>query len=130
MKWKWKKPSWKGMKRWKKVSLILLALFLLLQIPFIYRRARLGSLYRAIRQVNSERAVDPAASDYADYKGVIHVHTSLGGHSYGTLSEVIRAASENGLNFVVMTEHPSDLMDTSEQTLKGVHAGVLFVNGN
>ena len=125
-----KKPSWKAMKRWKKIALITLAFFLLFQIPFIYRRIRLGQLSRAIQQVNSERVADQTERAYADYKGVIHVHSSLGGHSAGNLSDIIQGANRNQLNFVVMTEHPSDLMDTSEQTLKGVHAGVLFINGN
>jgi hypothetical protein len=129
MKWKWK-PSWKEMKRWKKAALILLAIFLLFQIPFIYRRIRLGSLRSAIRQVNAERVIDQTASAYTDYKGVIHVHSSLGGHSNGNFTDIILAANRNGLNFVVMTEHTSPLMDTSEMTLKGVHAGVLFINGN
>jgi hypothetical protein len=129
MKWKWK-PKWKEMKRWKKVTLVILALFLLFQIPFIYRRVRLGNLYSAIQRVNSERVPDESQSAYADYKGVIHVHSSLGGHSTGNFTDIIQAASQNKLNFVVMTEHTSDLMDTSEMTLKGVHAGVLFVNGN
>jgi hypothetical protein len=130
MKWKPKKPSWKTMERWKKVTLVIIALFLLFQIPFIYRRIRLGNLYRAIQQVNAERVVDQSESAYTDYKGVIHVHSSLGGHSAGGLADIIEAARQNGLSFVVMTEHPSDVMDTSEQTLKGVHAGVLFINGN
>lgn len=118
------------MKRWKKVALIIIALFLLFQIPFIYRRTRLASLRSAIQQVNAQRAVNQAESAYTDYKGVIHVHSSLGGHSTGNLADIIQAANRNNLNFVVMTEHPSALMDTSEQTLKGVHAGVLFINGN
>ncbi|MDT4953345.1 MAG: hypothetical protein QOJ02_1483 [Acidobacteriota bacterium] len=129
MKWKWK-PNWKEMRRWKKVALILLAVFLLFQIPFIYRRIRLGNLYSAIRRVNAERVVDQTASAYTDYKGVIHVHSSLGGHSYGNLADIITAANRNNLNFVVMTEHTSPLMDTSAMTLSGVHAGVLFINGN
>jgi hypothetical protein len=130
MKWKLKRPHWKEMKRWKKVALIILAVFLLFQIPFIYRRTRLGALRSAIQQVNAQRVVNQTESAYTDYKGVIHVHSSLGGHSTGNLADIIQAANRNNLNFVVMTEHPSDLMDTSEQTLKGVHAGVLFINGN
>ncbi len=118
------------MKRWKKIALIALVLFLLFQIPFIYRRLTLGQLSRATQRVNSERVADQSQNAYTDYKGVIHVHSSLGGHSTGNLSEIIQAANRNQLNFVVMTEHPSDVMDTSAQTLSGVHAGVLFVNGN
>ena len=118
------------MKRWKKAALIILAVFLLFQIPFIYRRIRLGNLYSAIRQVNAARVVDQTASAYTDYKGVIHVHSSLGGHSFGNFADIISAANQNGLNFVVMTEHTSPVMDTSAMTLNGVHAGVLFINGN
>jgi hypothetical protein len=129
MKWKWK-PNWKEMKRWKKIALIALALFLLFQIPFIYRRVRLGNLRSAIRQVNAERVVDQNATRYADYTGVIHVHSSLGGHSTGNFVDIIEAANRNNLNFVLMTEHTSPLMDTSAMTLRGIHAGVLFVGGN
>ena len=71
------------MKRWKKAALVALALFLLFQIPFIYRRIRLGNLRSAIRGVNSERVADDATSPYVNYAGVIHVHSALGGHSLG-----------------------------------------------
>jgi hypothetical protein len=130
MKWKWKLRG-EGMKRWKKAALIALLLFLLFQIPFIYRRVRLGNLRSAIRQVNEARVADAGAtSPYADYKGMMHIHSSLGGHSAGALPDVVEAAARNHLSFVVMTEHTSSVMDTSAMTLRGVHAGVLFVNGN
>ncbi|HJU55567.1 MAG TPA: hypothetical protein VJ715_13380 [Pyrinomonadaceae bacterium] len=129
MKWKWK-PNWKGMKRWKKVALVALALLLLFQVPFIYRRIRLGNLRSAIQRVNAERAVNESESAYAQYAGVIHVHSALGGHSLGNFEEIVEAARRNNLGFVVMTEHTSPVMDTSAMTLNGVHAGVLFVNGN
>jgi hypothetical protein len=129
MKRKWK-PNWKKMKRWKKVTLIALLLLMLFQIPFIYRRTRLGNLRSSIREVEASRVVDDTLSTYADYKGVLHVHSSLGGHSPGSFTEIIEAANQNNLSFVVMTEHTSPLMDTSAMTLGGVHSGVLFVNGN
>jgi hypothetical protein len=129
MKWKWK-PNWKGMRRWKKVALVALGLFLLFQVPFIYRRTRLGKLYSAIQEVNREREVDDTKNPYAYYAGVIHVHSALGGHSLGNFEEIIEAARSNNLNFVVMTEHTSSVMDTSAMTLNGEHAGVLFVGGN
>ena len=67
---------------------------------------------------------------FVEYKGVIHVHSFLGGHSSGTFSEIIDAAKANGLQFVIMTEHTEKDFDTSTMTLRGTHAGVLFVNGN
>ncbi|HYO90878.1 MAG TPA: hypothetical protein VEQ40_04550 [Pyrinomonadaceae bacterium] len=119
----------KRVKRWKKWTLLLLGLLLLSQSPFVYRRFQLRALRAKIHELNSSRTVsqdDP----YADYKGVVHVHSSLGGHSTGGFTEIVEAARRNGLGFVVMTEHPSATIDTAEMTLKGTQGGVLFINGN
>jgi len=43
---------------------------------------------------------------------------------------LISGAKANQLDFVVMTEHPQAEFDTSAMTLNGIHAGILFVNGN
>jgi hypothetical protein len=118
------------MKRWKKLLLVLLLAVLLSQIPFAYRRYKLGRLHAAIQLVNSERALETSGSSFAEYKGVVHVHSFLGGHSNGNFEDIIAAAKSNQLNFVVLTEHTSDDFNTAAMTLKGVHAGILFINGN
>lgn len=118
------------MKRWKKITLLLLVLLVLSQLPFIYRRHRLALLREEIARLNSERKVDPNSLPLADYKGVIHVHSILGGHSTGGFSDIIRAARANALDFVIMTEHPSAELDTAAMTLHDRHAGVLFVGGS
>jgi len=115
----------------RKFFLILLTVIVLSQLPFIYRRYRLGRLRTTIQQLTSQRvAAGESANEYVDYAGVIHVHTALGGHSTGTFTELIAAAKTNNLAFVIMTEHPQVDLDTSALTLNGVHAGVLFVNGS
>lgn len=117
------------MRRLLKLLAFVLVFALLSQTPFIYRRYRLGRLNAKIQELNGARSVqvDPA---YADYKGVIHVHSFLGGHSTGTFAEIERAAQANGLAFVVMTEHPSNDYDTRALTLRGQRSGVLFVQGS
>src|SRR6185295_5880998 len=120
------------MSRRKKFLTIILAAMLLSQIPFAYRRYRLGRLNAAIQSLTSER-VSPdksGAITFKDYKGVIHVHSFLGGHSTGTFQEIIAGAKANNLDFVIMTEHVESSFDTSALTLSGTHEGVLFVNGN
>lgn len=112
-----------------KGALCLALLLLLTQTPFIYHRYQLGRLAATIQQLNAARTV--AADDaYADYKGALHVHSALGGHSTGTLADIIKAAQTNALAFVVMSEHPAADMDTAAQTLSGMHGGVLFVAGS
>ena len=118
------------MTRRRKFLLFLLVAILLSQAPFAFRRYRLKRLRNTIQQLPSQRTTNETRTDYVDYKGVIHVHTSLGGHSTGTFSELIAAAKANNLDFVIMTEHPEADIDTAAMTLNGVHAGVLFVNGS
>jgi hypothetical protein len=116
--------------RSKKFILLIVVLVLLLsQIPFAYRRFKLRRLNAAIQQLNTQHTT-AAQSGFVDYKGVVHVHSSLGGHSAGTFSEIIAAAQKNGLQFVIMTEHTEKDFDTASLTLKGMHGGVLFINGN
>jgi hypothetical protein len=118
------------MKRWKKLVLIVIALVAISQIPFAYRRNKLARLWQAVEQLNSERTANSTNSGFVEYKGVMHVHSFLGGHSTGTFDEMISAAQANNLAFVVLTEHPSKNYDSAAMTLKGTHGGIVFLNGN
>jgi hypothetical protein len=114
----------------RKILLLFLGIVIVSQIPFAYRRYRLSRLNKTIQQLASQRVAQQTESGYVDYKGVIHVHSALGGHSTGNFAELIAAAKANQLDFVIMTEHPQADFDTSAMTLSGTHAGVLFINGN
>jgi hypothetical protein len=112
----------------KFIFLVVVVLLFLSQIPFAYRRLKLRQLNAAIQQLNWQRKT--SANGFVDYKGVVHVHSFLGGHSSGTFAEIISAAQANQLQFVIMTEHTEKDFDTAAMTLSGTHGGVLFINGN
>jgi hypothetical protein len=114
----------------RRIFIVLLGLILVSQLPFAYRRHRLSRLRNTIQQLASQRVSPTNDSGFVDYQGVIHVHSSLGGHSTGNFAELIAAAKANQLDFVIMTEHPQTDFDTAAMTLNGMHAGVLFLNGN
>ncbi|HMJ26728.1 MAG TPA: hypothetical protein VK475_12895, partial [Pyrinomonadaceae bacterium] len=114
----------------RRIFLVILGLVVISQLPFAYRRYRLKRLSQTIQQLASQRVAPPPESEFVDYRGVIHVHSSLGGHSTGNFAELIAAAKTNQLDFVIMTEHPQQDFDTAAMTLNGVHAGVLFMNGS
>lgn len=118
------------MRRWQKILFLLVVLLLLSQLPFAYRRRRLVKLNAAIQEVQSQRTTPPNDPMFAEYKGVSHVHSFLGGHSSGSFQEIIDGARSNDLDFVVMTEHNERDINTAAMTLQGIHGGVLFLNGN
>ena len=113
----------------KRSLLVLLVLLLLAQIPFIYRRYQTCKLADKVAQLESQRTThtDP---NFKEYKGIIHAHTSLGGHSTGSFDELIAAANKNDLDFVLMTEHVTEAYDSAALTLNGVYGKTLFVGGN
>lgn len=117
------------MKLWKKILLVLLAVILLAQIPFIYNRFQTGKLADKIVSLQSQKA-NPINQTYRDFKGIIHVHTNLGGHSTGSFDELIEGASASNLDFVVMTEHTAANFDSSALTLNGFYGNTLFIGGN
>ena len=117
------------MKRWKKILLILLAVILLAQIPFVYRRFQISNRAEKTNSLNTNRT-NLSNPNFNEYKGIIHAHTNLGGHSTATFDELIDGASKNNLDFVVMTEHTAENFDSSAKTLNGVFKNTLFVGGN
>src|SRR5215204_3815568 len=108
----------------KRILLILLAVLIAVQAPFIYRRYKIGKVAEKISEGNLNRTL-AGHPQYKEYKGIIHAHTSLGGHSAGGFDELISAANENDLDFVIMTEHYSDAYDTSALTLNGIYGKTL-----
>lgn len=107
----------------------MLAALFLAQIPFAYNRFRTGKLSEKINQLEAQRT-DSSNRDFNDYRGVIHVHTSLGGHSTGSFDKLLDGARNNKLDFVVMTEHTAEDYDTSALTLNGFYGKTLFIGGN
>ena len=72
----------------KFIILLVFLVLLLSQIPFAYRRYKLHRLNAAIQQTQSQR--NPQQTNgFTEYKGVVHVHSFLGGHSSGTFAEII-----------------------------------------
>lgn len=111
-----------------KIFIAALVILVLAQIPLIYRRYQVAQVSQKIAELNTQRT-DQKNEFYNEYKGVIHIHSSLGGHSTAHFDELIDAANSNDLDFVVMTEHYSDKFDTSALTLNGVYGKTLFVGG-
>ena len=115
----------------KRIFLLFLVIVVLAQIPFVYRRIQTGRLAQKLNAEQSAAQTKPPRTDgFDEYKGVIHVHTSLGGHSTGHFDELTAAATANDLDFVVMTEHVSNSYDSAALTLNGVYGKTLFVGGN
>lgn len=117
------------MKTYKRILLAAGCLVLVAQVPFAVNRYRTARLASEIKTLEAARGPVPDLG-FRDYKGVVHVHSFVGGHSTGTFDELIRAANGNGLDFVVMTEHVANDFDSAAKTLNERHGRAIWIGGN
>lgn len=117
------------MRTFKRVLLVAGCLLLVVQIPFAINRYRTARLAAEIEELGKLRGAVPELG-FRDHKGVIHVHSFIGGHSTGTFEELISAANDNGLDFVVMTEHVANDFDSAAKTLNERHGRAIWIGGN
>jgi hypothetical protein len=64
---------------------------------------------------------------YREVRGAIHVHSYLSHDSNGRPEEILQAATEAGLQFVIMTDHSHPRI--FEEGLEGWHRGILVIRG-
>jgi hypothetical protein len=64
---------------------------------------------------------------FADFKGVIHCHSFLSHDSRGTFGEIQDACRRVGIDFLVMTDHQTEVSVT--RGLRGFHGATLFMVG-
>jgi len=64
------------------------------------------------------------------YRGVLHAHSYWSHDSEGTLSDIIPAAKNAGLEFIFLTDHPRGNIDTIPRGFNGSYDGVLIEPGS
>lgn len=79
------------------------------------------------RQTTTPRPLPVAGTDLFDWKGVVHCHSYLSHDSTGTIEEISAAATAARLDFLVMTDHPTEFSIT--EGTRGRIGDTLFVVG-
>jgi len=74
----------------------------------------------------TRRPVQPVGG-YHDFSGVIHVHSLLSHDSKGTVDEIVEAAKQNGLSFVITTDHNNPRIHS--QGFEGWYDNILILRG-
>ncbi|MCF6332572.1 MAG: hypothetical protein L3J11_04735 [Draconibacterium sp.] len=64
------------------------------------------------------------------FRGVMHVHSYWSHDSEGTISEIISAATKDGINFIFLSDHPHGNLDTIPRGYHGMYNGVLIEPGS
>ena len=102
-----------------KIIVFVAAALLIVQIPFAYRAWLVGTVAEKISSSNPQPPIITRSDGLKEYVGVMHVHSVHRGELSDAYDEMLGAACDNQLDFVVLTEHYSTEFDTSAATLNG-----------
>ncbi|MCI0526236.1 MAG: hypothetical protein L0Y56_02110 [Nitrospira sp.] len=88
---------------------------------------KLKSLRADLVELKSQRLSSTDLAGYKDLRGVIHVHSYISHDSQGTREEIIHAAKQTRLNFIIMTDHDTPSIFT--EGMQGWYEDVLVIRG-
>ncbi len=113
------------------ISTIILVTFLILFTPAIWRNLITYPRFeKAVNEFNSKRKETGISSDLNTYRGIIHAHSYWSHDSEGTLHDLVPAAKHNGVDFIFLTDHPRNKLDTFPRGYRGYYDGVLIEPGS
>jgi hypothetical protein len=94
----------------------------------ILARRSNDDLLRDINRFHAQqRHAVPTLAGLTDYAGVIHVHSRVSRDCRGTPQEIIAAAQDAGLRFVLLTDHNTRKIFT--EGMQGSYEGILVIRG-
>jgi len=88
---------------------------------------KLKSLRADLVDLKSQRLSSTGLEGYKDLRGVIHVHSNISHDSKGTREEIIRAAKQAKLDFIIVTDHDTPSIFT--EGMQGRYEDILVIRG-
>lgn len=109
-------------------GLALFGLLLLLSVTLSCTSTKsLQKLRRSIQEPSRETVPESTPEGGRDVRGAIHVHSYLSHDSEGRPEEILQAAAEAKLDFIIMTDHTNPRIFT--EGLEGRHDGIFVIRG-
>lgn len=114
-------------KRVKRGLALLSLLLLVTAAPSCASTQSLQKLRRSLQEPPPQTVREPLPENFRDVRGAIHVHSYLSHDSEGTPEEILKAAAEAKLDFIIMTDHSNPNIFT--EGLEGRHGDLLVIRG-
>jgi hypothetical protein len=108
-------------------GILLFGLTFLMALAGCTPHYKLQSLKMELAEVQAQRLPMTGLEEFQDFRGAIHVHSYISHDSLGSPEEIIQAAKEAGLNFIVMTDH--DTSRIFEEGMEGWQENILVIRG-
>lgn len=112
------------------LGIILILLFIFFSSPLWRRWVTYPTLERQVIEFQKKRKEPQQLTHQKTYRGVAHAHSYLSHDSEGTLYDLTTAAKGDGIDFIFLTDHPRNDLDTLPKGYHGNYDGVLIESGS
>jgi hypothetical protein len=113
------------------IAFTIFILLIILFSPPVYRRAvTYPAFEREVKDFQNQRKDNPVKTRLRLFRGIMHAHTYWSHDSRGTISDIVSAASIDGIDFILLTDHPHGNADTIPRGIAGYYKNVLIVPGS
>ncbi len=112
------------------LGIVVLAVFVLFTIPLWHHWITYPRLEKEVADFQKLRKEPVPQTKLNVYRGIIHAHSYLSHDSRGNLNDLIPAAKSSGIDFIFLTDHPRNRMDTFPHGYKGFYEGILIEPGS
>jgi len=110
---------------------LMLVLTLIFLVPALWRNLiSYPRFEKAVADFNKLCKEPGTVTAFNTYRGVMHVHSYLSHDSEGTLTDIIPAAKNAGIDFIFFTDHPRFDLDTFPHGYNGFYEDILVVPGS
>jgi len=93
------------------------------------KKERLQGVRADRTRLARERKSVSLATEYHDYRAILHAHAEDASHTGGTRPELLADARKAGVQIVMLTDHVRPERDFINDSWRGLHEGVLFIPG-
>ena len=110
---------------------VILLLIVILFAPGLWNRwFTYPAFEKEVRSFQGLQKEPPALTSLTTYRGVMHAHSYWSHDSEGTLTRIIPAARNAGIDFIFLTDHPHGNTDSIPRVYHGYYDGVLIAPGS
>jgi hypothetical protein len=111
-------------------GLVILILIILFSPPLWRHCFTYPQLDKDVKELSRLRKDSGNLTKLNTYRGVLHVHSFWSHDSEGTLYDLTSAAKYAGIDFIFLTDHPRNNIDTIPRGYKGYYDGILIEPGS
>lgn len=122
--------KWRMRTAWRYTYRAFIIFLVLCFLPALWRHwITYPRLETERKRLAGQRRMPPELRSLHDFRGVLHAHSEFSHDSRGTLPQILAAARQADLDFIFLTDHPENTVETFPRGHNGRPQNIIIASG-